>query len=322
MKAFVLNAISEFSFSKVENSETFFISFDALQNAEMMIINLNQRAFKHGLEIMSTEFLKKFHDSETFDPFAYVVSDRYISDEFYGIMIDTDASKYSIADYEQYLVYKAIYEINIDFIKAETIYVQFEIGSISSIKSIDIATLIDRVEFHIIKTNTSFLLCLADLDRLKIYFNNVQNILVSENKTFSMIRRFGHPFFLWDGPLQAYIIQSFNSNPCYLTETELRHLHRRFGHPSPKKLQSVLEKSKHEINKTMFDRFIKFCIFCQKHSRSSERFKFVLREKVNFNFSIIVDIMYIDNNSVLHVIDEGTKFQAVKWLKEISAKHI
>ena len=93
---------------------------------------------------------------------------------------------------------------------------------------------------------------------------------------------------------------------------ELRHLHWRFGHPSPKKLQSVLEKSEHEINKTMFDRFIKFCIFCQKHNKSSKRFKFVLREKVNFNFSIIVNIMYIDNNLVLHVIDEDTKFQTTK----------
>ena len=193
MKTFVLNAISEFSFFKIENSETFFISFGALQNAKVMIINLNQRVFKHGLEI--TEPLTS-HDIEASDPFAYVISDRYTSDEFYEIMIDTDVSKYSTADYEQYLVYKTIHEVNIDFIKTKTIYVQFGIGSISSIKSIDIATPIDRVEFHIIKTNTSFLLCLTNLDRLKIYFNNVQNILVSENKTFSMIRQFEHPFLL------------------------------------------------------------------------------------------------------------------------------
>ena len=155
------------------------------------------------------------------------------------------------------------------------------------------------------KTNTSFLLCLADLDRLKVYFNNVEKILVSnENKqAFSVIWRFGHSFLLWDGSLQIYITQSFNSNSCYLIEVNLKQLHRRFGHLSPRKLQSMLEKSKHRINKTMFDRFIKFCIFCQKHNRSSKQFKFVLCEKINFNFSIIVNIMYIDNNLVLHVID-------------------
>ena len=199
MKTFVLNAIFEFSFFKIENSETFFTSFGALQDAEMMTINLSQRVFKHGLRI--TEPLTS-HDIEASDPFAYVVSDRYISDEFYGIVIDIDASKYSIASYGQYLAYKAINDdATINFIKAEVIYVQFDIGFISSIRSIDIAIFIDRVEFHIVKADTSFLLCLADLDRLKVYFNNVQNTLVSENKqgdkqAFSIIRRFGHPFLL------------------------------------------------------------------------------------------------------------------------------
>ena len=137
-----------------------------------------------------------------------------------------------------------------------------------------------------------------------------------------MIKRFEHSFFLWIDFLQIYFMQSLNFNFCYLIEEEIKHLHRRFGHFSFRKLQSVLENSKHEINKTMFEKFTRFCIFCQKHDKSSKRFKFILREKINFNFSIIVNIMYIDNNSILHVIDESTKFQTVKWLKEISAKNI
>ena len=148
MKTFVLNAIFEFSFFKVENSETFFISFGALQDAEVMTINFNQRAFKHELGIISIEFLNQFQDSETSDPFAYVVSDRYISDEFYGIMIDTDVSKYLIVDYGQYLAYKAINDdATINFIKTEAIYVQFGIGSISSIKFINIAILLIGLNF-------------------------------------------------------------------------------------------------------------------------------------------------------------------------------
>ena len=196
MENFILNATSAAStFPKPENSETFFTSFGALQDAKIMTTNLNQRAFEHELGI--TESLNNPHDSETSDPFAYVVSDRYTSNEFYGIMIDTSASKYSTAGYGQYLAYKTIYDVNIDSSKAGTIYVQFGIESISSIESIAIATPIDQVEFHIIKADTPFLLCLADLDRLKVYFNNVENILISEKKkTFSMIRRFGHPFLL------------------------------------------------------------------------------------------------------------------------------
>ena len=44
--------------------------------------------------------------------------------------------------------------------------VQFGIGSTSSISSIKIATPIDIVEFHVIKVNTPFLLCLVDIDNL------------------------------------------------------------------------------------------------------------------------------------------------------------
>ena len=51
------------------------------------------------------------------------------------------------------------------------------------------------------------------------------------------------------------------------------------------------------------------------------RFKFILRDDVNFNYSIIVDIMYIDNSPILHIVDEATRFQAAKWLSNISAKH-
>jgi hypothetical protein len=32
--------------------------------------------------------------------------------------------------------------------------------------------------------------------------------------------------------------------------------------------------------------------------------------------------MYIDNNLILHVVDDVTRFQVAKWLQNISAKHI
>ncbi len=35
-----------------------------------------------------------------------------------------------------------------------------------------------------------------------------------------------------------------------------------------------------------------------------------------------MNIMYIENDLILHVIDEATRFQATKWLQNISAKHI
>jgi hypothetical protein len=112
--------------------------------------------------------------------------------------------------------------------------------------------------------------------------------------------------------MQTYIDQSFDLNLCYLIETELRQLHRRFDHSSTRKLHDLLERADHDVKKSAVEKLIKFCSFCQKHEKSSERFKFTLRDDVNFNFSIIVNVMYIENNPILHVIDEVTRFQAVK----------
>jgi len=35
---------------------------------------------------------------------------------------------------------------------------------------------------------------------------------------------------------------------------------------------------------------------------------------------IFVDIIYINGSPILYVIDEATRFQVAKWLKDISAK--
>jgi DNA-binding protein Fis len=112
--------------------------------------------------------------------------------------------------------------------------------------------------------------------------------------------------------MQTYIDQSFDLNLCYLIETELRQLHKRFDHSSIRKLHDLLERVDHEVKKPVLEKLIKFCTFCQKYAKSPERFKFTLRDDVNFNHSVIVDVMYVENSSILHVIDEATRFQAAR----------
>jgi hypothetical protein len=48
----------------------------------------------------------------------------------------------------------------------------------------------------------------------------------------------------------------------------------------------------------------------KKYGRSPGRFKFTLREDLDFNHSVYVDIMYINGSPVLHIIDEATRYQA------------
>ncbi|PMD66769.1 uncharacterized protein K444DRAFT_507398, partial [Hyaloscypha bicolor E] len=111
---------------------------------------------------------------------------------------------------------------------------------------------------------------------------------------------------------------SFTCNPCFLPEVELRRLHRRFGHPSIGKLRNVLERAGHDVDMEALEYLTKYCEQCQKFGRSPGRFKFNLRDDVSFNYSIIVDIFYISGKPVLHVVDGGTRYQAGRWLQNIS----
>lgn len=321
MEALIVNTGPE-AHDDFGSSEAFSTSFGPLSHAEVLTTNLANRSFSHSLHGSAPEPAPKPASDDDQIPFAYIVTNRYTSDKFFGIMIDTGASIHSTAGYGQFLAYQK-YNPNtsIDTSTKGAINVQFGIGSITSMGSAIISTPIGSIEFHVVQADTPFLLCLADLDRLNVYYNNVTNSLVMKDRTISVIRRFGHPWLLWKSSLEAYITESLDENPCLLTDTELRQLHRRFGHPSAARLRLLLERSGHEINKPTLDKLTKYCSYCQKHGKSPGRFKFTLRDDVNFNFTIFVDIMYIDNSPILHVVDEATRYQAAKWLQNISSKH-
>lgn len=89
-------------------------------------------------------------------------------------------------------------DIKIDNLKTKTIYVQFDINFISSMSFINIKTFIERVKFYIVQTDAFFLFCLSNINRLKIYFNNIANIFVIENNNniIFIVRRFEHSFLL------------------------------------------------------------------------------------------------------------------------------
>jgi hypothetical protein len=57
------------------------------------------------------------------------------------------------------------------------------------------------------------------------------------------------------------------------------------------------------------------------NGKSPGRFKFTLRDDYNFNFEVIIDVMYLDGKPVLQVVDAATSFQAARFLKDMSAKN-
>ena len=82
-----------------------------------------------------------------------------------------------------------------------------------------------------------------------------------------------------------------------------------------------MEYTGHQTDK-IIDNLTKYNIYCQKYNKSTDRFKFKLKENATFNYSILIDIMYIEGNSILHVVNKVTKFQVTSWLSNVSAKHI
>jgi hypothetical protein len=58
----------------------------------------------------------------------------------------------------------------------------------------------------------------------------------------------------------------------------------------------------------------KICKHCQLQSKALIRFRFSLKEDLNFNAVIVVDIMYLEGKPVLHIVDTATSFQNARFL--------
>jgi hypothetical protein len=184
-------------------------------------------------------------------------------------------------------------------------------GPKGSLGTVRIKNQVGAVTYHILDTPTPFLFCLADADRLGAYFNNVLNVIVrKDDTTIPVVRKWGHPFF----NVRKQEVASF------FTETELRRLHRRFGHPRTERLYKMLTEAGHTVNPTILEQIQKFCHFCQTYGSAPQRFKFSIKDDKHFNYEIIIDVVRIGNKDALHVIDADTSFQAAVFLKSMSAR--
>ena len=119
---------------------------------------------------------------------------------------------------------------------------------------------------------------------------------------------------LGDGKLEETVAWS------HLTEPELRQLHRRFGHPSVRRFTRVLRRARQEVDAKYVEYLTKYCHQCQMNGKSLGRFRFTLKDDYEFNYSILIDILYLGGRPVLHVVDSATSFNAARFLKDMSAR--
>ncbi|KAM4064163.1 DUF1421 multi-domain protein [Hirsutella rhossiliensis] len=240
---------------------------------------LCQQAFNHlitGEDVYQT-------DQTVVPASQFIIEDRYSRDRFQGIMIDT-------AGYSQYIaLQREDPSVALDSSTSGQASIKF--GNSDAIHSLGT----DHVPRP--SNPNSFLLCLADMDRLGIYFNNITDTINCTNHctnrptSIPVVRKWGHPWFF---------LTKDEESISFLTETEIRTLHRRFGHPAVPRLHHLLKQAGH----------------------TPRRFKFTLNDDQEFNYEIIVDVMHLGTpqRPVLHVVDSATAFQGARFLPSMSAK--
>lgn len=180
-----------------------------------------------------------------------------------------------------------------------------------------IRNVILKIAVHIIDTDPLILLSLANIDVLWVHYNNLEDKLyhVPSGHTAKRLRKFDHPFLWWD-----------SVNPRFFTEIELRRSHEIFGHPNADKLYNFLKRSElpdvDSKTRQLLENITCKCVQCKRYAQTPRRLMFHLRDDKDFNHTVLVDIFYIDGRSILHAVDEATRYEAARWLCTVSASFV
>ena len=230
---------------------------------------------------------------------------------FLGFMPDTGASTISTAGRPQLDAFKRAYpDTPVKWTISNTT-IRFGKGRTQTLGSVNLMTPIGRIDFHVVPIDTPFLICLRDLQRLQIVYDTAQGQLFQQGRVLTLTQRGGHHWLeLPTDTCQAY----------FLTEIELRRLHRRFGHPDAGRLASILDRAGQEFDLVAIKRLTDYCHHCQIHGQSPRRFRFSVTGPFEYNSGVIMDIMTLNSRPVLHLVDEATAFQAAVFLKDYSAR--
>jgi hypothetical protein len=68
--------------------------------------------------------------------------------------------------------------IQLDMSAAGSNTIRFGKGTATVKGMIRVPTLLGTITFYVVLTNTPFLLCLQDIDAIRVQFNNLKNILI------------------------------------------------------------------------------------------------------------------------------------------------
>ncbi|KLU93222.1 hypothetical protein MAPG_12159, partial [Magnaporthiopsis poae ATCC 64411] len=299
--------------------ETFLLSHEGNPPAYDQDESQNEEAECQATQyLQSSAYLHRTTGEDIYTARTSVPSDQFVLNNQYttsyqGELWDTGAARVSTVGKSQVEAYLRENPCaKIDWTPGSTEIRFGGSGPETSIGTMTMENPLGVVTYHILRTQTPFLFCLHDADKVKAYYNNVNDTIVRrDGTTIPVIRKWGHPFFNIARAEAA----------AFLTEPELRRLHTRFGHPRAEKLQRLLQEAGHkDVKQDILEEIGKVCHHCQTHDPAPQRFKFSIKDECAFNYEVVMDIVQIGGKNALHVIDAATSFQAATFVRDRSAK--
>ncbi|KAK1916808.1 hypothetical protein P3342_004363 [Pyrenophora teres f. teres] len=126
----------------------------------------------------------------------FLIEDRYARSVYQGILPDTGAANVSTVGGNSTSLTREDPTVTMNISTAGKASIKFGKGSVTaSIGTVQVSTEIGNIDFEVLEAPTPFLLCLADMDRLNVYFNNTIDELVQGEHRIPVIRKWGHPWF-------------------------------------------------------------------------------------------------------------------------------
>jgi hypothetical protein len=177
----------EFVIEINNESETFLIFVESINDIKTFttIINmLADKTFKHKL--ISKNNTNVFIVSISYIYIVFIAL-RYDNREFKNILIDHDATNFFSDDIEQFTIVQRVSKSSLSLNKNKIISFRFDINEIFFIDTINLNTSIDVITFHIVFVHILFLLCLVDMNCLRLYFNNLINMLIEKQSSIKVL---------------------------------------------------------------------------------------------------------------------------------------
>lgn len=255
-----------FSENVQDDADSTYITEDAMNLNKSEEIRRANSAFMHGTSFANDHFKKLLTMTAELSAGEGPV--------FKGIYIDTCANRSSVMSYSQYKAYCEEFKVPCSISREESRILRGIGGKSSSIGTAIILVpfrdlnLVLDIKFQIVSDNVPTLLSMKDMldngldisiQQKEVKFKHLMHPLIMEN--YFLIHR-------WRPGDMAFSLY---------TETELRKLHRVFGHPTVSSFTNLLRRARPDdmtadIRKAV-EEIAKQCLTCATNSSRPRRFK-------------------------------------------------